>query len=327
MRARRAARAEVPRNRSVEARRSSSKRSADRTNSSRPAASGKRGPERVDVDAGLYLVATPIGNARDITLRALDLLASADVIAAEDTRVTGKLLSRYGIEVPMTPYHDHNARRAGPRLIERLKRGEIVALVSDAGTPLVSDPGYRLVRAAIDAGIPVSTLPGASAPLAALTLSGLPTDRFLFLGFLPPRSAARRRRLEALAGADATLVLLEAAGRLSELMADLVAALGSRPAAVARELTKKFEEVRRGRLDELAAHFSEAGPPKGEVVVVVAGAEAAAGVQPDTVELDRALALALERLGVNDAAALLARLTGRPKREIYARALELTKGR
>lgn len=273
---------------------------------------------------GLYLVATPIGNARDVSLRALDLLAAADVIACEDTRVTAKLLALHGLSRPLVPYHDHNAQRAGPALIERAKRGEIVALCSDAGTPLISDPGYDLVRAAIAAGVPVTALPGPSAALTALTLSGLPADRFLFAGFLPPKAAARRRALKELAAVPATLIFYESPNRLAESLADMAAVLGARPAAVARELTKLFEEVRRDSLSALAAHYAAAGPPKGEIVVVVARPEA----EPASdAEVDAALAALLEEMSLSDAAAEVAEATRRPKREVYARALALKERR
>jgi len=287
-----------------------------------PDAAGEAPP---DFAPGLYLVATPIGNAEDVTLRALRLLKAADVIACEDTRVSAKLLARHGISRPLTPYHEHNAARAGPALMERLKRGEIVALVSDAGTPLISDPGFRLVRAAIEAGHAATALPGASAVPVALSLSGLPNDRFLFAGFLPARQAARRRAIGELAGVPATLVLLEAANRLPAALIDLADGLGPRPAAVARELTKRFEEVRRGDLASLARHYAEAGPPKGELVLVI-GPPAAAEAAP-TSELDRALRLALRHMGTRDAAELVAAASGRSRRELYERALALGGGR
>jgi len=274
---------------------------------------------------GLYLVATPIGNAEDVTLRALRLLGAADVIAAEDTRVTAKLLARHGIRTATTAYHEHNAARAGPALIERLKRGEIVALVSDAGTPLVSDPGYRLVQAALAAGLAVTALPGPSAVLAALALAGLPTDRFHFAGFLAAKPGPRRRQIAALAGVPATLVLFESAQRLPAALRDLADGLGPRPAAVARELTKLYEEVRRGDLTALAAHYAEAGAPRGELAIVIGPPrqedEAPAG------DLDRALALALEHMGTRQAAELVASASGASRRELYARALKLAQRR
>ena len=218
---------------------------------------------------GLYVVATPIGNLGDVTLRALAILAAADAILAEDTRVSRTLLARYGIETPLSPYHEHNAAEARPRALRRIAEGQALALISDAGTPLVSDPGYKLVGEALAAGLAVTAAPGASAALAALCVAGLPTDRFFFEGFLPPKSAARRERINALARVPGTLVFYEAPSRLAETLADLATELGSRPAAVARELTKLHEEVRRGTLDALAAHYCAAGAPRGEIVVVV----------------------------------------------------------
>ncbi|HYH17797.1 MAG TPA: 16S rRNA (cytidine(1402)-2'-O)-methyltransferase [Azospirillum sp.] len=272
---------------------------------------------------GLHVVATPIGNAADITLRALDTLKRADAVACEDTRVTGKLMMIHGVSTPLVSYHEHNAARMRPVLIERMRAGEAVALVSDAGTPLVSDPGYKLVRECVAAGVGVTALPGPSAPLTALVLSGLPTDRFLFAGFLPNKQAARRGAIGELRGVPATLVFFESAQRLPDTLADLADLLGEREAAVARELTKLYEEVRRGPLPELAAHYAEAGPPKGEVVLVVGppGAEAEMG----EADMDAALAEALGRLSVRDAAAEVAARTGRAKREVYARALELAR--
>src|SRR5580693_4047958 len=217
------------------------------------------------LEPGLYLVATPIGNLRDVSLRALEILAAADLIACEDTRVTRKLTGHYGIATPLTPYHDHNAATALPKLIARLADGASIALVSDAGTPLVSDPGYRLVRAAQAAGHPVTAAPGASAVLAALTLAGLPTDRFFFEGFLPAKETARRARIAALARIPATLVLFETGPRLAAALADLAAGLGEREAAICRELTKLHEEVRRGTLAELASAYRELPEPRGEI--------------------------------------------------------------
>ncbi|HXZ02129.1 MAG TPA: 16S rRNA (cytidine(1402)-2'-O)-methyltransferase [Stellaceae bacterium] len=271
---------------------------------------------------GLYLVATPIGHAEDITLRALKTLRAADVIVCEDTRVTAKLLARHGIERPLLAYHDHNAERVRPLLLERLRRGEAVALVSDAGTPLVSDPGFKLVRAALGAGVPVTAVPGPSAMLAALLLSGLPSDRFLFAGFLPPKPAARRRALAELAAVPATLVFFESAKRLAGALADMAAVLGPRPAAVARELTKLHEEVRRGSLADLEAHYREAGPPRGEIAVVVAPPQAPAPALSEAA-LDRQIAAALAAMSIRDASAAVSAATGKPRREVYARALLL----
>jgi 16S rRNA (cytidine1402-2'-O)-methyltransferase len=268
-------------------------------------------------------VATPIGNTGDITLRALELLRTADLIACEDTRVTAKLLTRFDIRTPTVPYHEHNAAQMRPRLLARLAEGAVLALVSDAGTPLVSDPGYKLVAAAVAAGVAVTSLPGASALLTALQLSALPPDRFLFCGFLPVKAAARRAAIEAVASVPATLVCYESAQRLAALLDDLAALLGPRPAAVARELTKLFEEVRRGSLPELAAHYAAAGPPKGEVVVVVGPPTAAEGGTFDQAGLEGALRHALAGASLKDAVAEVARLSGLPRREVYARALAL----
>ena len=273
---------------------------------------------------GLYLVATPIGHLRDISLRALDLLAAADLVACEDTRVTEKLMTRYGLKSPRLAYHEHNAERMRPLLLERLKAGAVVALVSDAGTPLVSDPGFKLVRAAVAEGIAVTALPGPSATLAALVLSGLPSDRFLFQGFLPPKEAGRRRVLEELAGLRATLVFFETAPRLAAALANMAAMLGDRPAVVARELTKLHEELRRGSLAELAAHYAAAGAPKGELVIVVGGlSEEAAQAAVTEDALDAALDAALAIMSLKDASAAVAEATGRPRREVYQRALLL----
>ena len=279
-------------------------------------------PER-PVAPGLYLVATPIGNLRDITLRALDTLRAADTIACEDTRVTRKLLTAHGIAGRLTAYHDHNAAAAGPALIERVEAGEVVALVSDAGTPLISDPGFRLVGEANARGLPVTVLPGASAPLAGLVLSGLPADRFHFAGFPPPRQAARRRFLRSLADVDATLVLLESPRRLAASLADMNEVLGPRPAAVARELTKLHEEVVRDDLRSLAARYAAGGPPRGEIVVLIGPPEAPGAA--DEAEIDARLGEALATMSVRDAAALVAEATDAPRRTVYRRALALSR--
>jgi 16S rRNA (cytidine1402-2'-O)-methyltransferase len=274
--------------------------------------------------AGLYLVATPIGNMADITLRALDLLRAADAIACEDSRVTLKLLQRYGIKARLIAYHDHNGAEARPDILRRLGGGQVIALVSDAGTPLISDPGYKLVRAVVEAGHKVTALPGPSSVLAALSLAGLPTDRFLFAGFLPPRSEARRKALAELKTVPATLVFLEGVSRLPEALADMAEMLGgTRGAAVARELTKLFETVRRGTLDELAALYAAEGPPKGEVVVVVGPPAEEAMAEGD---LDAALIAAMAHSSLREAAAAVAAATGLPRRQVYARALALKAG-
>jgi 16S rRNA (cytidine1402-2'-O)-methyltransferase len=267
-------------------------------------------------------VATPIGNARDISLRALDVLAAADVLAAEDTRHTRKLLDIHGIRRgALLPYHDHNGAAQRPRLLAALAEGRSVALCSDAGTPLVADPGYRLAAEAISAGYTVTAVPGASALLAALAVAGLPTDRFLFAGFLPPRQAARRRALAGLAAVPATLVFYESPRRLAACLADMVAVLGAaRPATVCRELTKRFEETHRASLGDLAGHYAATPAPKGEIVVL-AGAPLAVPAAADAV--DAALVDALAGQTVRDAATTVAAALGLPRREVYARALAL----
>ena len=270
---------------------------------------------------GLYVVATPIGNLADVTLRALAILAGADAILAEDTRVSRALLARYGIERPLSPYHEHNAPGARPRVLKRIAEGQALALISDAGTPLISDPGYKLVAEAIEQGFAVAVAPGPSATLAALCVAGLPTDRFYFEGFLPPRQAARRERINALATVPGTLVFYEAAGRLAETLADLALELGPRPGAVARELTKLHEEVRRGALDKLAAEYAAGETPRGEIVIVVGAAEERPTVS-ETV-LDQEIAAHLANLSVKDAAAAIAAKHGLPRRQVYARALAL----
>jgi 16S rRNA (cytidine1402-2'-O)-methyltransferase len=272
---------------------------------------------------GLHIVSTPIGNLGDITLRALATLAAADLIACEDTRVTRKLIDRYVIATPLTPYHDHNAAAARPKLLQRLADGAAIALVSDAGTPLLSDPGFKLVRAAQEAGHSVTALPGASAPLAALVVAGLPTDEFFFAGFLPAKQAARRARIEDLATIPATLVLFETAPRIAAALGDLAAGLGHREAAVCRELTKLHEEVRRGDLATLAQSFGEADT-RGEIVVVIA--PPAAAPPADISDADPLLRAALPRASLKDAVSEVAQATGLPRREIYRRALALVKG-
>jgi 16S rRNA (cytidine1402-2'-O)-methyltransferase len=273
---------------------------------------------------GLHIVATPIGNLADITLRALAVLARADVIACEDTRVTGKLKTTFGLSAPLLSYHDHNAARAGVGLIKRLKGGEIVALVSDAGTPLISDPGYRLVGGAIDAGIPVFSVPGPTASIAALVSAGLPTDRFFYAGFLPSRAGARRDALTDLATIPATVILYESPRRLRAALADMAEIMGKRDAAVARELTKRHEEIRRGSLDDLALHYSAGDAPKGEIVIVIGPPDQAPVVNADVV--DKQLIAALESKSVRDAAAEVATATGWARRDIYQRALRLKAG-
>jgi 16S rRNA (cytidine1402-2'-O)-methyltransferase len=269
------------------------------------------------LEPGLYIVATPIGNLGDLSARAADILARADLIAVEDSRVTAKLLNRIGTKRPMAPYHDHNADRIRPGLIARMG-SEAVALVSDAGTPLISDPGYKLVRDARAAGVAVTTIPGPCAAVAALTLAGLPTDRFLFLGFLPPKEGARATAIAEVAGVRATLILYESGPRLAATLATLARELGGREAAVAREISKTFEECVTGTLNELAARYADA-PPKGEIVVIVAPP----GESEAVVDVDAALAEALARLSPSQAANEVAHATGLNKRDLYARALAM----
>ena len=271
---------------------------------------------------GLHIVATPIGNLGDITLRALAALAGADLIACEDTRVTRKLLDRYAIATPLTPYHDHNAAQARPALLRRLAEGAAIALVSDAGTPLISDPGFKLVRAAHDAGYAVTTLPGASSLLAALAVAGLPTDQFLFAGFLPPKAAARRSRIAELGRIPATLVLFETGPRLAAALADLAAGLGPREATVCRELTKLHEEIRRGDLETLAQNCA-GSELRGEIVLVIG--PPSAPVEVSLSDADALLRQALARVSLKDAVGEVAEATGLPRRELYQRALKLAK--
>lgn len=269
----------------------------------------------------LYLVATPIGNLADITLRALETLAAADIVACEDTRVSRVLLERYGIRRRTTAYHEHNAAEAGPRLIEALEAGQSVALISDAGTPLVSDPGYRLVGEALERGLRVVPIPGPSAALAALTASGLPSDAFLFAGFLPVKAGQKRTRLEELRAVPATLIFFESPRRLAETLAAMAETLGdTRKAAIGRELTKAFEEMRLGSLRELADHYGEADTPKGEIVICVGPPDAVTQAPADIDSL--LLSLAAE-LPASKAAAEAAKMTGTSKQDLYRRLLEL----
>ena len=268
----------------------------------------------------LYLVATPIGNLADITIRALETLAAADILACEDTRVTRVLLARYGISRRTTAYHEHNAAEAGPKLAEAVLAGRSVALVSDAGTPLVSDPGYRLVEEVVAAGGAVVPIPGPSALLAALTASGLPSDTFLFAGFLPSKAGQRTTRLEALKAVPATLVFYESPRRLAGALSAMVDVLGDRPAAVCRELTKTFEEVRRGPLAALAAAYAGEDTPRGEIVVCV-GPPLPQEARAEDVD---ALLLSLSaELGASKAAAEVAKMTGGRKADLYRRLMEL----
>ncbi|HXR95834.1 MAG TPA: 16S rRNA (cytidine(1402)-2'-O)-methyltransferase [Rhizomicrobium sp.] len=272
---------------------------------------------------GLYVTATPIGNARDITLRALDVLNACDLIAAEDTRVTVKLLAIHGIAKPLTAYNDHNAEGQRPRLLERLRGKSRIVLVSDAGTPLVSDPGFKLVRAAIVEGLPVHVLPGPSAVLAGLALSALPSDRFLFAGFLPSKAGERRTALEELKGEGATLIFFESGMRLAACLKDMTEIFGPRRASVAREITKLHEEVRRGDLAELAHTYGQEGRPKGEVTLLVGGA---AKAEIDFAKIDEALARALAFMPLKPASEMIAGLLGISRHAVYARGLEKKNG-
>jgi 16S rRNA (cytidine1402-2'-O)-methyltransferase len=273
---------------------------------------------------GLYLVATPIGNLGDITLRALETLAGVDLIACEDTRITRRLTERYGITAPLTPYHEHNAAFARPKILERLAQGASVALVSDAGTPLISDPGFKLVREACAAGHRAVALPGPSSVLTALSVAALPTDRFFFDGFLPTKQTARRARLTELSRLDATLVLFESGNRVQETLADLAAIMGAREAAICREMTKIHEEVSRASLTELAQSAATL-ETRGEFVLVI-GPQAEGSQTMTADEIDDLLRDRLSRDSVKDAVAHAVEVSGRPRREIYARALDLAKG-
>lgn len=272
---------------------------------------------------GLYLVATPIGNLGDITLRALETLAGVDIIACEDTRITRRLTERYGITAQLKPYHEHNAALARPRILQRLAQGASIALVSDAGTPLISDPGFKLVREVCAAGHRVIALPGPSSVLAALSVAALPTDRFFFEGFLPPKETARRARLAELARIDATLVMFESGSRVQDTLADLAEIMGARDAAICRELTKMHEDIRRAPLAELARSAALL-ETRGEFVLVVGPAAADAQAMSEEA-LDDLLRNRLERDSVKDAVAHAVEVSGRPRREIYSRALELAR--
>jgi 16S rRNA (cytidine1402-2'-O)-methyltransferase len=282
-------------------------------------------PRPAVLSPGLHIVATPIGNLGDVTLRALAALEGADVVLAEDTRVTKRLFAHYGIATRLEAYHEHNAERVRPAILARLKQGAKIALVSDAGTPLISDPGFKLVEAALANGLEVTGLPGPSSVLAALMIAGLPTDRFFFEGFLPQRQAARRARLTQLVGVPGTLVIFESPRRLAAMLDSAAAVLGERKAAVARELTKLFEEVRRGTLAELARAYAQEAPPKGEVVVVIGAPSAEAGPVKALESLDGLLATALQGHSLKEAVGRVTADTGLPRRQVYARALELSR--
>ena len=275
----------------------------------------------VTLDPGLYIVATPLGNARDITLRALDVLTAADIILCEDTRTSSKLMQLYGITTKRMAYHEHNAAAMRPRILDWLAEGKVLALISDAGTPLISDPGMPLVRAAREAGYYVTAVPGASAPITALSIAGLPTDRFLFAGFLSPKQVARRRSLAELAPLAASLVFFESAKRLPALLADIGEIFPNRTICVARELTKKFEEVVSGTSEAISAHF-EAQAPRGEFVIMVAPGDKESASADDIAAMLRD---ALETMSRRDAVQAVAEMSGRPRKEVYAQALALDK--
>ncbi len=271
------------------------------------------------LQAGLYVVATPIGNLRDITLRALDVLRAADSILAEDTRQTRKLLNAYDIKTPLSPYHDHNAAKRVPGVIKDLQDGKVIALVSDAGTPLVSDPGFKLVRAAVEAGIDVFPLPGASAVLAGLVKSGLPSDRFMFAGFLPPKSAARKTALAELASVKATLIFFETGPRIKACLADMQAVLGERDVVLTRELTKHYEEARYGSFEALTESVSH-DPPRGEIVVLIGPPKTSE--RWTEAEVETALKRLIPEQGMKRASAEIAEQCGWPKRDVYQLALK-----
>lgn len=272
------------------------------------------------LEPGLYVVATPIGNLRDITLRALDTLSGADIILAEDTRQTRKLLTAYDITTPLSPYHDHNAAKRVPGVIKDLEAGKVIALVSDAGTPLVSDPGFKLVRAAVEAGIDVFPLPGASAVLAGLVKSGLPSDRFMFAGFLPPKSGARKTALEGFTSVKATLVFFETGPRIAACLKDMAEVFGARDVVLTRELTKRYEEARHGSFESLIASV-KAEPPRGELVLLVGPPQISERWSEN--EVISALKVQIPELGVKRASAEIAAQCGWPKRDVYQLALKL----
>ncbi len=293
------------------------------THDDSPEADETAGIDHGQLEPGLYIVATPIGNLGDLSPRAARVLAGAALIAAEDSRVTAKLLAHIGVRVPMLAYHDHVAEGVRPQLVARALT-QPIALVSDAGTPLISDPGYKLVRDARAAGVNIVTIPGPCAAVAALTLAGLPTDRFLFAGFLPPKAGARATAIAELAPIRATLVLYESGPRLAASLAALAEGLGDRQAAVAREISKRFEETVTGSLAELAARYAASGPPRGEIVLVIASPGEAAA--PDAATLDAALGAALARATLKTAVADVSAALGLPRGDVYARALELKAG-
>ncbi len=275
-------------------------------------------PDAKPLKSGLYLVATPIGNLRDITLRALDTLRGADLIACEDMRVSGKLLAAYDIKKPLFLYHDHNADEQRPKLIEKMKAGAKVALISDAGMPLISDPGFKLVRACREEGVYVTSLPGANAPLMALQLSALPTDAFVFAGFLSAKTTARKAELQKWKNTEATLVFFESANRLEDMLADAFEVLGDRPSAVTRELTKLFEDIWQGNISDHLSRLKVDGQPKGEIVVVIGGP-----LPQEEYDVDALLIREMAVSSLKDAVQTVVDITGQPKKILYDRALKL----
>lgn len=279
-------------------------------------------PQEVSLKPGLYLVPTPIGNLRDMTFRALDVLSSADLIVCEDTRVTGKLLKAFGLKKPMRVYNDHATEKDRAHIINVIEEGEAVAMVSDAGTPMISDPGYKLVREIVGKGLDVTALPGANAVLPALQLSGLPCDAFSFIGFLPARSGPRKALLEKWQGRPGTLICYETGPRIEESLKDIKKVLGDRPAAMAREISKLYEETRRGKISTLLDSIVEGGQPKGEIVLIIGENKQDTGASAETIEGQ--LKEALQQLSVRDAAEMVATATGKSKKAIYMLALKLS---
>ncbi len=273
------------------------------------------------LSSGLYLVATPIGNLMDLSIRAIEILRNVDIIACEDTRVTGKILNRHTIKTRMKTYHEHNANRMRPILLRTIKNGGSIALVSDAGTPTISDPGYKLVKECVEYGLDITAMPGANAAITGLVLSGLPTNRFLFAGFLNSKTRQRCQELAELSNVPTTLIFYESAKRLTATLKDMVKQLGDRPAAIARELTKRHEEIRRDTLSKLTAHYLNVGAPKGEIVIVVG--PPLKKTPFSNKDLDDLVLKQLQTLSVRDTTIKIAIETGRSKRQVYSRALKL----
>jgi len=273
------------------------------------------------LEPGLYVTATPIGNLADITYRAVDVLKSADLILCEDTRVSAKLLSHYDISTKCISYHDHNAQRVRPQILEKLKQGAAIALISDAGTPLISDPGFKLVREVADLGVKVVSIPGPSSPIAAMSIAGLPSDRFLFLGFLPAKTHARKQVLAEVSNINATLIFLETGPRLIKMLNDVLEVLGAREGAVAREMTKLYEEIKRDKIDALIEIYGKSERIKGEIVVLIEPPQEKTFAQD---EIDDLILEQLKSTSLKETAAHVATITGLAKRQIYTRALSLS---